>query len=54
MKKIIFISDFNLSHSIGGAQRSNEIIINKGRELGKEKFIENCKNAPEIFWKSII
>jgi len=24
------------------------------RELGKEKFIENCKNAPEIFWKSII
>jgi len=33
-RKIIFISDFNLSHSLGGAQRSNEIIIQKGRELG--------------------
>ena len=33
-KKILWISDFNLSHSAGGAQRSNEIIITKGRELG--------------------
>jgi glycosyltransferase involved in cell wall biosynthesis len=34
MKSIIFISDYSLSHSSGGAQRSNEIIIQKGRELG--------------------
>lgn len=33
-KKVLWISDFNLSHSIGGAQRSNELIIKKGRELG--------------------
>lgn len=33
-KKILFISDFNLNHTLGGAQRSNDIIINKGRELG--------------------
>jgi hypothetical protein len=24
------------------------------RELGKEKFIENCKNASNYFWESII
>jgi glycosyltransferase involved in cell wall biosynthesis len=33
-KKILWISDYNLSHSAGGAQRSNDIIIQKGRELG--------------------
>jgi glycosyltransferase involved in cell wall biosynthesis len=33
-KKILFISDFKLEHSLGGAQRSNSIIINKGIELG--------------------
>lgn len=33
-KKILFISDYNLSHAPGGAQRSNDIIIQKGRELG--------------------
>ena len=33
-KKILFISDFNLNHTLGGAQRSNDLIIKKGRELG--------------------
>jgi len=33
-KKILWISDYSLSHSAGGAQRSNDIIIQKGRELG--------------------
>ena len=33
-KKILWISDYSLSHSSGGAQRSNDIIIKKGRELG--------------------
>ena len=28
-KKILFISDFNLNHTPGGAQRSNDLIINK-------------------------
>jgi glycosyltransferase involved in cell wall biosynthesis len=32
--KILFISDFNLSHNIGGAQRSNAILIDQGRKLG--------------------
>ena len=33
-KKVLWISDFNLSHTPGGAQRSNALIIDKGRELG--------------------
>jgi glycosyltransferase involved in cell wall biosynthesis len=40
-KKILFISDFNLDHSPGGAQRSNDLIINKGRELGHSIFEAN-------------
>jgi len=40
-KKILWISDFNLNHTIGGAQRSNELLINKGRELGHSIFEAN-------------
>lgn len=32
--KVLWISDFNLNHTLGGAQRSNDLIIKKGRELG--------------------
>lgn len=32
--RVLFISDFTLEHSIGGAQVSNKLIIDKGRELG--------------------
>jgi glycosyltransferase involved in cell wall biosynthesis len=34
MKKVLFISDYNLTHTPGGAQRSNAILIEKGRSLG--------------------
>jgi glycosyltransferase involved in cell wall biosynthesis len=34
MASIGWISDFNLTHSPGGAQRSNAILIEKGRKLG--------------------
>lgn len=40
-KKVLFISDFNLNHTPGGAQRSNDLIINKGRELGHSIFEAN-------------
>jgi len=29
--KVLWISDFGISHSIGGAQRSNQIVIDEGR-----------------------
>ena len=34
--KILFISDYSLEHNKGGAQRSNDLIIKRGRELGHE------------------
>jgi len=34
--KIIWIADFGLHHSVGGAQRSDDIMIQKGRELGHD------------------
>ena len=32
--RVLFISDFTLEQREGGAQVSNNILINKGRELG--------------------
>ena len=43
-KKILFISDFKLEHSLGGAQRSNAIIINKGIQLGYD-IVEAAYNS---------
>lgn len=34
--KVLFISDYSLNHTIGGAQRSNDLIYRKGKELGHE------------------
>ena len=34
--KVLFISDFSLKHTIGGAQRSNDIVCKKGLDLGYE------------------
>ena len=42
--RVLFISDFTLEHSTGGAQVSNKLIIDKGRELGldiKEHHLES-------------
>ena len=32
--KVLLISDYSLSHTPGGAQRSNDLLMQKGRELG--------------------
>lgn len=32
--KVLLISDYSLSHSSGGAQRSNDLLMQKGREIG--------------------
>lgn len=34
--KILYLSDFSLKHTIGGAQRSNDGLIQRGLELGHE------------------
>ena len=51
-KKVLFISDFNLSHSIGGAQRSNDIIIQKGREIGLDITYHNHDSSYTDFLHS--
>jgi glycosyltransferase involved in cell wall biosynthesis len=32
--KVLLISDYSLSHTSGGAQRSNDLLMQKGREIG--------------------
>lgn len=39
--KILWLADYNLSQAPGGAQRSDEIIINQGRKLGLDIFRVN-------------
>ena len=41
VKKVLWISDYNLSHTPGGAQRSNDLIIEKGRRSGFSIFEAN-------------
>lgn len=45
--KVLFISDFNIQQMNGGAQVSNNLIIEKGRELGYE-IIEHNHNSSAI------
>lgn len=49
--KVLLVSDFNLSHSRGGAQRSNDIIIKKGIERGHD-IAEFNYDSPFLFYLS--
>ena len=46
---ILFISDFNLNHNSGGAQVSNDAIINKCIELGHNITVHNYDSSPLNF-----
>ena len=43
--RILFVSDFSLDQNSGGAQVSNQEIINKGRELGHEITLHNFNSS---------
>tara|TARA_R110002012_G_scaffold207832_1_gene377856 strand:- start:2520 stop:3374 length:855 start_codon:yes stop_codon:yes gene_type:complete len=45
MKRVLFVSDYTLNEAPGGAQISNSLIINKGRELGYEIIEHNWKSS---------
>lgn len=47
--KVIFITDFNLNHTSGGAQVSNDLLIEKGRALGHEIIMHNYDGSYEDF-----
>jgi glycosyltransferase involved in cell wall biosynthesis len=46
---ILFISDFSLNHNSGGAQVSNDAIINKGIEFGHNITVHNYDSSPLNF-----
>lgn len=50
--KILFISDFNLSHNGGGAQVSNDAIIKYGEQLGHKIILHNFDSPYTDFLSS--
>lgn len=44
--KVLFVSDFSLKHNSGGAQVSNDLIIQKGIENGHEITLHNYDSSP--------
>ena len=46
--KILFVSDFSLNHNRGGAQRSNDLIIDKGISLGHNITPFNLDTDPKL------
>ena len=45
---ILFVSDFSLNHNRGGAQRSNDLIINTGIDLGHNITPFNVDSDPKL------
>ena len=50
--RVLFISDFTLEDNSGGAQVSNKILIDKGRELGYEIKEHNYRSSATDFLSS--
>lgn len=48
-KTVIWLSDFNLTHSPGGAQRSDDILIKKGVQSGFDIFNLTFDKARDFF-----
>ena len=47
--KVLFISDFSLSQNSGGAQQSNDIVIQKGKDRGHEIVLHTHDSSPVDF-----
>lgn len=47
--KILFVSDFGVHHNPGGAQRSNDLIIKKGIEIGHNIIEYNYDSSIDLF-----
>lgn len=48
--KILFITDFGLHHTIGGAQRSNDIIVKEGLKRGHDITYFHYDSNPNILF----
>ena len=46
--KVLWVADFSISHNPGGAQRTNQYVIDKGRELGHDITEYNYDSPQEL------
>ncbi len=50
--KILLVSDFGIAHSLGGAQRSNQLILNEGIERGHDISIYHYDTDSSLLWEN--
>ena len=48
--KILLVSDFGIKHSLGGAQRSNQLILDEGTERGHDISIYHYDTDQSVLW----
>ena len=48
--KILLVSDFGIRHSLGGAQRSNRLILDEGIERGHDISIYHYDTDQSVLW----
>ena len=48
--KILLVSDFGIKHSLGGAQRSNQLILDEGIERGHDISIYHYDTDQSVLW----
>ena len=48
--KILLVSDFGIRHSLGGAQRSNQLILDEGIERGHDISIYHYDTDQSVLW----
>ena len=48
--KILLVSDFGIRHSLGGAQRSNQLILDEGLQRGHEVSVYHYDTDQSVLW----
>jgi len=48
--KVLLVSDFGIRHSLGGAQRSNQLILDEGVQRGHDISIYHYDTDPSVLW----
>lgn len=48
--KILLVSDFGIRHSLGGAQRSNQLILDRGIQRGHDISIYHYDTDSSVLW----
>jgi glycosyltransferase involved in cell wall biosynthesis len=51
--KVLLISDFGIRHSLGGAQRSNQLILDEGIQRGHDISIYHYDTDQSVLWENI-